>query len=153
MDNIYPLFKHTRPVWSPSLQQLDDETEELVEIPLLGMITAGSPIERIVQQEKIAVPVNMVRKNTYALQVKGESMIDDNIVDGDVIIINKTESAENGQSVVALIHCDQVTLKKFYIEENGIRLQPANPDISPMYFKHDEVQVLGVVSGVIRQYD
>ncbi|MDH5518438.1 MAG: transcriptional repressor LexA [Gammaproteobacteria bacterium] len=153
MDNIYPLFKNTRPVWSPTLEQLDGDTAELLEIPLLGTITAGSPIERIMQQEKIHVPANMVRKNTYALQVRGESMIDDNIVDGDIIIINKTETAENGQSVVALIQGDQVTLKKFYIEENGIRLQPANPDMKAMYFKHDEVHVLGIVSGVIRQFD
>ena len=151
MNNVFPLFKNSRPVWTPSLEECD--IDELVEIPLLGMITAGSPIERIMQHDKIRVPANMVRKNTYALQVKGDSMIDDNIEDGDVIIINKTETAENGQSVVALIHGDQVTLKKFYIEEDGIRLQPANPDMSPMHFKHDEVHVLGIVSGVIRQYD
>lgn len=153
MNNVYPLFKNTRPVWTPTLEELEADVEEMVEIPLLGNITAGSPIERIVQQEKVRVPANMVRKNTYALQVKGESMIDDNIQDGDVIIVNKTETAENGQSVVALIHGDQVTLKKFYIEEDGIRLQPANPSMSPMYFKHDEVHVLGIVSGVIRQFD
>ncbi|MCK5334619.1 MAG: repressor LexA [Gammaproteobacteria bacterium] len=153
MNNVYPLFKNSRPVWTPSLEELELDVEELVEIPLLGNITAGSPIERIVQQEKVRVPANMVRKNTYALQVKGESMIDDNIQDGDVIIVNKTETAENGQSVVALIHGDQVTLKKFYIEENGIRLQPANPDMKAMYFKHDEVHVLGIVSGIIRQFE
>lgn len=153
MDNVYPLFKNTRPVRTPTLEEFEAGIEEYVEIPLLGHITAGSPIERIVQQEKIRVPANMVRKNTYALQVKGESMIDDNIQDGDVIIVNKTETAENGQSVVALIHGDQVTLKKFYIEEDGIRLQPANPSMNPMYFKHNEVHVLGIVSGVIRQFD
>ena len=152
MSNIYPLFKNTRPVWTPTLEEHDCDLEEMVEIPLLGNITAGSPIERIMLQEKVRVPANMVRKNTYALKVKGSSMIDDNIEDGDTIIINKTETAENGQSVVALIHGDQVTLKKFYIEENGIRLQPANPDMKPMFFSHDEVHVLGIVSGVIRQF-
>lgn len=153
MDNVYSLFKNTRPVWTPTLEELEADVDEMVEIPLLGNITAGSPIERIVQQEKVSVPANMVRKNTYALQVKGESMIDDNIQDGDIIIVNKTETAENGQSVVALIHGDQVTLKKFFIEEDGIRLQPANSSMKPMYFKHDEVHVLGIVSGVIRQFD
>lgn len=153
MNNIYPLFKNTRPVWTPSLDELEFDTDEMVEIPLLGNITAGSPIERIEQRDNVRVPANMVRKNTYALQVKGESMIDDNIEDGDIIIVNKTETAENGQSVVALIHGDQVTLKKFYIEEDGIRLQPANPDMKAMHFKHDEVHVLGIVSGVIRKYD
>lgn len=153
MTNVYPLFKNTRPVWTPTLEELECEHEEMVEIPLLGHITAGSPIERILLQEKIRAPANMVRKNTYALKVKGDSMIDDNIEDGDTIIINKTETADNGQSVVALIHGDQVTLKKFFIEENGIRLQPANPDLKPMFFSHDEVHVLGIVSGVIRQFD
>lgn len=153
MSNVTQLFKHNRPVWSPSLEELDIEDGQLIEIPLLGNITAGSPIERIMQQETVRVPANMVRKNTYALKVRGESMIDDNIEDGDIIIINKTETAENGQSVVALIHGHQVTLKKFYIEKDGIRLQPANADMKPMFFKHDEVHVLGVVSGVIRKYD
>ena len=95
----------------------------------------------------------MVRQNTYALKVQGHSMIDDNIQDGDIIIVEKRESAENGQSVVALINNEQVTLKKFYIEANGIRLQPANPDMEPIMLKNDEVQVLGVVSGVIRKFD
>lgn len=153
MNNVHPLFKSSRPVWTPPVEEFECELDELIEIPLLGTITAGSPIERIMLQEKVRVPANMVRKNTYALKVRGESMIDDNIEDGDVIIINKTETAESGQSVVALIHGDQVTLKKFYIEKDGIRLQPANPDMKPMYFKHDEVNVLGIVSGVIRNYD
>jgi len=141
MNNVHTLLKNSRPVWSPTIEELECEHEDLVEIPLLGNITAGSPIERIMQ------------KNTYALRVSGQSMIDDNIEDGDVIIINKTETAENGQSVVALIHGDQVTLKKFYIEKDGIRLQPANPSMKPMYFSHDEVNVLGIVSGVIRNYE
>ncbi|MDH5423420.1 MAG: transcriptional repressor LexA [Gammaproteobacteria bacterium] len=152
MNNVFPLAKNTRPVWTRALEERDIDTEEFIDIPLLGNITAGSPIERITLQEKVRVPANMVRKNTYALQVRGDSMVDDNIQDGDIIIVNKTETAENGQSVVALIHGDQVTLKKFYIEKEGIRLQPANPDMKPMHFKHDEVHVLGIVSGVIRQY-
>ena len=94
----------------------------------------------------------MVRKNTYALKVQGHSMIDDNIQDGDVIIVEKQLSAENGQSVVALINNEQVTLKKFYIEADGIRLQPANPDMEPIILKNEEVQVLGIVSGVIRSF-
>lgn len=153
MNNVHTLLKNSRPVWSPTIEELECEHETLVEIPLLGNITAGSPIERIMQQESIRVPANMVRKNTYALRVNGQSMIDDNIEDGDIIIINKTETAENGQSVVALIHGDQVTLKKFYIEKDGIRLQPANPSMKPMYFSHEEVNVLGIVSGVIRNYE
>lgn len=154
MNNVSLLIpKHQRPVWSPNIDETDMEIAELVEIPLLGTITAGNPIERIENHELVKVPANMVRKNTYALQVKGSSMIDDNILDGDIVIIEKSISAENGQSVVALINNEQVTLKKFYIEADGIRLQPANPDMQPIILKNEDVQVLGVVAGVIRNFE
>ena len=158
MNNISLLLpKNRRPVWSPSLEAIgeaqQDELLAYVEIPLLGKITAGNPIERIEDQEKIKVPANMVRKDTYALKVSGHSMIDDNIQDGDIVIIEKKLSAENGQSVVALINDEQVTLKKFYIEADGIRLQPANPDMEPILLRNEEVQVLGVVTGVIRKFE
>lgn len=158
MNNISLLIpKNRRPVWTPGLesleQSLEDELSSYVEIPLLGMITAGKPIERVEHEERIKVPSNMVRKDTYALKVSGHSMIDDNIQDGDIVIIEKKLSAENGQSVVALINDEQVTLKKFYIEADGIRLQPANPEMDPILLKNEEVQVLGVVTGVIRKFD
>ena len=158
MNNISLLLpKNRRPVWTPELQaideNLDEELSSYIEIPLLGMITAGKPVERIEHDEKIKVPANMVRKDTYALKVSGHSMIDDNIQDGDIVIIEKKLSAENGQSVVALINDEQVTLKKFYIEADGIRLQPANPDMEAILLKNEEVQVLGVVTGVIRKYE
>ena len=158
MNNISLLLpKNRRPVWTPSLEAVDesieDELSSYVEIPLLGRITAGKPIERIEHDEKIKVPANMVRKDTYALKVSGHSMIDDNIQDGDIVIIEKKQSAENGQSVVALINDEQVTLKKFYIEADGIRLQPANPEMEPILLKNEEVQVLGVVTGVIRKFE
>ena len=146
----YLLPKNKRSVWIPELEVMDSNSEPMVEIPMLGFITAGNPIERVEQNETIAVPDNMVTRNTYALKVRGHSMIDDNIQDGDVVIIEKTESASNGQSVVCLINNEQVTLKKFYIEKNGIRLQPANPDMEPIFLKNEEVQILGVVSGVVR---
>ncbi|MBL4711089.1 MAG: repressor LexA [Gammaproteobacteria bacterium] len=158
MNNISLLLpKHRRPVWTPNLDVIDEETDNalcnLVAIPLLGKITAGKPIERIEDNEQVNVPANMVRKDTYALRVSGHSMIDDNIQDGDIVIIEKKQSAENGQSVVALINGEQVTLKKFYIEANGIRLQPANPDMKAILLKNEEVEVLGVVTGVIRKFD
>lgn len=150
------LPKNRRPVWVPDFESinedLDAELSSLVDIPLLGKITAGKPIECIEDAEHIKVPAKMVRKDTYALRVCGHSMIDDNIQDGDIVIIEKRLSAENGQSVVALINNEQVTLKKFYIEADGIRLQPANPDMEAIRLKNDEVQVLGVVTGVIRKY-
>ncbi|MCK5648709.1 MAG: repressor LexA [Gammaproteobacteria bacterium] len=149
----YLLPKNKRSVWTPELEVLDGiDSETLVEVPLLGFITAGQPIELVEHNESIAVPKTMVSRNTYALKVRGHSMIDDNIQDGDVVIIEKTESAENGQSVVCLINNEQVTLKKFYIEKNGIRLQPANPDMEPIFLKNEEVQILGVVSGVVRTF-
>jgi len=149
----YLLPKNKRSVWTPELEVLDEmESEMLVEIPLLGFITAGQPIERVEQNESINVPEKMVSRNTYALKVRGHSMIDDNIQDGDVVIIEKTESASNGQSVVCLINNEQVTLKKFYIEKNGIRLQPANTEMEPIFLKNEEVQILGVVSGVVRTF-
>ena len=153
MNNISLLIpKNRRPVWSPALETIDDnrhdEPSEFIEIPLLGTITAGSPIERVEHEERVKVPANMVRKDTYALKVSGHSMIDDNIQDGDIIIIEKRHSA-----VVALINNEQVTLKKFYIEADGIRLQPANPEMEAILLKNEEVEVLGVVTGVIRRFE
>ncbi len=158
MNNISLLLpKNRRPVWTPGLEAidetLDNELSSYIEIPLLGKITAGKPIERVEQDENIKVPANMVRKDTYALRVSGHSMIDDNIQDGDIVIIEKKLSAENGQSVVALINNEQVTLKKFYIEADGIRLQPANPEMEPILLKNEDVQVLGVVTGIIRNFE
>ena len=158
MNNISLLLpKNRRPVWSPEFDAIDDELSNeistYIEIPLLGKITAGSPIERVEDNEKIKVPANMVRKDTYALKVSGHSMVDDNIQDGDIVIIEKRLSAESGQSVVALINNEQVTLKKFYIEADGIRLQPANPEMEAILLKNEEVEVLGVVTGVIRRFE
>lgn len=158
MNNISLLLpKNRRPVWPAEFESVDAaheaELSTFIEIPLLGKITAGKPIERVEDNEQIKVPANMVRKDTYALKVSGHSMIDDNIQDGDVVIIEKRISAENGQSVVALINNEQVTLKKFYIEADGIRLQPANPDMEAILLKNEEVEVLGIVTGVIRQFE
>ena len=154
MNNVSLLIpKRQHPTWINDLEQAESQAMAMVEIPLLGTITAGNPIERVEQREVVEVPAHMVRRNTYALKVQGHSMIDDNIQDGDVIIVEKRESAENGQSVVALINGEQVTLKKFYIEADGIRLQPANPDMEPIMLKTEEVQVLGIVSGVIRSFE
>jgi len=154
MNNLHMLIpKQQHPSWTAHLETIETYADDMCEIPLLGTITAGQPIDRVETQESISVPKHMVRRNTYALKVSGHSMIDDNIQDGDIVIIEKTVSAENGQSVVALINGEQVTLKKFYIEADGIRLQPANPDMEPIMLKNEEVQVLGVVAGVIRQFD
>jgi repressor LexA len=149
----YLIPKKERPVYIPGAEELELTPAVMSDIPLLGWITAGQPVEINEDNQRVSVPANMVRHNTYALKVRGHSMIDDNIQDGDVVIIEKRETAENGQSVVAMINGEQVTLKKFYVERDGIRLQPANPDMEPITLKNEEVQILGIVTGVIRTAD
>lgn len=146
-NNIY---KNNREVWTPELENLGILPEELCDLPLLGYVTAGEPVLLSEEQETVRVPGSMVRTNSYALRVRGHSMIDDNIQDGDIIVIEKRETACNGESVVAMINGETVTLKKFYVERDGIRLQPANPDMEPIYLHNEEVQILGIVTGVIR---
>ena len=144
------IYKNNREVWSPDLENLDISPEELSELPLLGYVTAGEPVLLSEEQETVNVPNSMVRTNSYALRVRGHSMIDDNIQDGDIIVIEKRETACNGESVVAMINGETVTLKKFYVERDGIRLQPANPTMEAIYLCNEEVQILGIVTGVIR---
>ena len=127
------------------------EATDLVEVPLLGEVAAGLPIEACPSGGSVRTPACMVRRNTYALRVRGDSMIDCNIFDGDVIIIERQESAENGETVVVSINQQEVTLKKLYIEKHGIRLQPANNSMAPIYLKNSDVQVLGMIMGVMRQ--
>lgn len=125
--------------------------EPFLQIDLLGNITAGQPIEAIeVGRESITIPSAGLNRNNnyYALKVKGESMIDEGIFDGDIVVIKKQASAENGQTVVAVIDDNQATLKKIYREKSQFRLQPANQNMLPFYRK--EVEVRGVVVKIIR---
>jgi repressor LexA len=124
-----------------------------VELPLLGYVAAGLPIEAIPSAETIAVPEDMVgRRDTYVLRVKGNSMIDEQICDGDLVIVEDRKTAQNGETVVALVGGSDVTLKKLYRENGRIRLQPANPTMQPIFADADQVQVQGVVVGVMRKY-
>ena len=150
-DVSFLIPKTERPLWTPALEALEVSAAPMVEVPLLGYVTAGQPVDLNEQHEHVAVPAHMVRKNSYALRVRGHSMIDDHIQDGDIIIVEKRETAENGQSVVAMINGERVTLKRFYVEADGVRLQPANPEMAPIYLRHEELQILGIVAGVIRQ--
>lgn len=126
---------------------------DLVEIPLLGTITAGEPLGTFEVVEKIKVPKNLLSKNgeNFALEVNGNSMIDEGIFNGDKVIIKKQSTAEDGESVVALINGDETTLKKIYREKNGFRLQPANPNFKPIHVKELEIQ--GKVISVIRNFE
>jgi repressor LexA len=124
-----------------------------VELPLLGYVAAGAPIEAIVGSETIEVPETLVgKRDTYVLRVRGNSMIDEQIRDGDLVIVEDRKTAEDGETVVALLSGSDVTLKKLYRENGHIRLQPANPAIQPIIVPADEVQVQGVVIGVMRKY-
>lgn len=123
------------------------------EIPLLGIVAAGQPIEAILN-DTIAVPPYLLgRGRNFALRVRGDSMIENNIQDGDIIIVASQQTADNGQVVVALIDGNSATVKKFYREPDFIRLQPANPQYKPMLIKTPErIQIQGVVTGLIRKY-
>ncbi len=129
------------------------ENDKMVNIPLLGLIAAGQPIEAIQNKETIAVPQNKLPRSGefYALRVLGNSMIDENINDGDIVLVKQQSIAENGQKVVALIDNYEATLKKFYKERGYIRLQPANKTIEPIIIKKDkELTIQGIVIDVIK---
>jgi repressor LexA len=117
-------------------------------------VAAGTPIEAVQGSETIFVPEDMVgRRETYVLQVKGESMIDEQIRDGDYVIVENRKTARDGEMVIALLEGDNVTLKKLYREGGGkVRLQPANARMKPIYVDQDDVRVQGVVIGVLRKY-
>jgi repressor LexA len=124
-----------------------------LELPLLGYVAAGAPIEAIAGVETIAVPESLAgRRDTYVLRVKGDSMIDEQIRDGDFVIVEDRKMAENGEMVIALVGGSDVTLKKFYRENGRVRLQPANPAMQPLILDAGQVQVQGVVVGVMRKY-
>ena len=123
------------------------------ELPLLGYVAAGAPIEAVAGNETIAVPDSLVgKRDSYVLRVKGDSMIDEQIRDGDFVIVEDRKTAENGEMVIALVGGTEATLKKFYREHGRIRLQPANPAMQPMLFDPEQIQVQGVVIGVMRRY-
>lgn len=125
------------------------------ELPLLGLVAAGEPIEAVPGQDAISVPDDLVprRGRSYVLRVRGESMIDEQIKDGDFIVVQERNQADNGQMVVALVHGTGATVKRFYREPGGwIKLQPANAGMSPLRVNERDIMVQGVVVGVIRKY-
>ena len=125
-----------------------------VELPLLGTRRRRRAHRgRGLARETIAVPESMAgKRDSYVLRVKGDSMIDEQIRDGDFVIVEDRKSADNGEMVIALVGGTDVTLKKFYRDNGRIRLQPANPTMQPILFDPDQVQVQGVVVGVMRKY-
>jgi len=120
-------------------------------VPFFGYIAAGRPIEAVPVGDTIDVSAMLSSdKECYVLQVRGDSMIDEQIRDGDFVLVERRDTARNGETVVALLDGGEATLKKFYREKGRIRLQPANPSMKPIYAK--DVKVQGVVIGVVRKY-
>jgi repressor LexA len=121
----------------------------LIGLPLAGVIAAGSPIEAIEQDERIDFDALFNRDGHFVLRVKGDSMIEDHIDDGDLVVVRQAERCREGDTVVALLEDGTATLKRFYREARRIRLQPANRALDPIYVR--DVKILGVVVGVVRQ--
>jgi repressor LexA len=139
---------------SRGIEVVRQEPEGDSEIPLLGVVAAGQPIEAILTNETVHVPRDMVgRGRTYALRVRGDSMIGDHICDGDLIVVQSRQTAENGQTVVALIDGTDATVKRFYKARDHVRLEASNPKYKPIVVKPtDRLNIQGVVVGVIRKY-
>jgi len=122
-------------------------------LPLLGLIAAGSPLEVFENTEYMTVPPQYIKPENYVLKVNGNSMIDDQIKDGDYVIIKRIETANNGDTVVALLN-NEATLKRFYKEKNGIELHPQNSDFEIIKVNsEDDFQINGIVLAVFREYD
>lgn len=131
-----------------------ENTAEAIELPLLGRVAAGAPIEAVEIQDSLAVPADFVRRpqNAFTLRVQGESMIDEGILDGDYIVVEPRPVPNDGETVVALINGD-ATVKKFYREAGGlICLRPANAQMEPIRAAATDVEVRGVVVAVLRTY-
>jgi len=129
---------------------LPAKRQQYIEVPLVGTIACGQPIEAIEMPDEFVrvAREDSLRGNIYALKAKGDSMIREGIFDGDLIIVKKQSMAENGDTVVAVIDDNQATLKKYFQEKEKIRLQPANPEFAPIY--RQEVEIRGVVVKIIR---
>lgn len=141
-------------VISPSLRLPDEERN--TKLPLVGTIAAGSPIDAVESRESVDLEEIFAPRSHhvahFVLRVRGDSMIQDQIRDGDYVVVEKRNNARNGQTVVALLDNGEATLKKFYREGSRIRLQPANPAYEPIWVEADQLQIQGVVVGLIRTY-
>jgi repressor LexA len=140
----------SRPVNSPT--QDSRSSSSVRDLPLFGYIAAGRPLDVEVGDETISVPAHLTsRGDNYVLKVRGDSMVDDGILDGDLVIIARRQRADNGEMVVANVN-GEVTLKRLYQEGERVRLQPANSLMSPIYAAARDVAVQGVVVGLMRRF-
>ncbi len=122
------------------------------EVPLLGRIAAGAPVETVEQKETLNFADFAGSGNTFALEVRGDSMIDDHICDGDLILVERVQQALDGDIVVALVAGSETTLKRFYREGEMVRLQPANSTLNPIVVPAQDVQIQGRLLAVLRKY-
>jgi repressor LexA len=145
-----------RKAWnrSRSVEPIDPPATHVVSLPLLGVVAAGAPIEAFEVEESIDVPAQLVprRGQCFVLQVRGDSMIEDQICDGDYVVVESRPEARDGETVVAVVGGRDATLKRFFRQGRDIRLQPANQSMQPIEVPASEVEVRGVVRGLLRQY-
>ncbi len=144
-----------RKAWnrSRSLEIVDPARTAARVIPLLGTVAAGVPIEAVATPDTISVPADLIgRKECYALRVSGDSMVDDHIVDGDVVLLESRSIPHEGEMVVALIRHEEATLKRFYRDGGKVRLVPSNSNLQPMEVPAEDVEVQGVVIGLLRRF-
>jgi repressor LexA len=130
--------------------QLSHSPQGRMCLPLAGQIAAGTPVEAVQQDERVDFSGLFDPEEDYCLRVKGDSMIEDSIADGDFVIVHRQETCRQGEIVVALVEGQDATLKRFYKEGDRVRLEPANSSMKPIY--SNSVEVLGVVTGVVRRY-
>ena len=145
---LLPQTKHSQPLVAADLDR--KLLVSFKRIAIVGWVSCGQPIDMFTQHESIEVPSKLVRKNTYALRVRGNSMVDANILDGDVVVIEQSQIAENGERVVVRINQKEVTLKTLRLDQDGVKLIPANSTMSPIVLNNADVEVVGIVRGVIR---
>jgi repressor LexA len=147
--------KHKARSLEITADELLPDEDRSTKLPLLGNIAAGSPIEAVENREEIDLEqLFRAKSGVYVLRVRGESMIEDHLCDGDYVVIERRETARNGEQVVALLDTGEATLKRFYREGAGkIRLQPANATMEPRIVEADRCRIQGVVIGVLRSYN
>jgi repressor LexA len=134
-------------------RQKTTQAQSAFEVPLLGRIAAGIPVETFTSEERLSFGDFTGGPETYALQVRGESMIDDHICSGDFVLVERTQEARDGEIVVALVNGTETTLKRFYREPEGqVRLQPANSTMAPIFIPGTALQIQGRVLAVLRKY-
>jgi repressor LexA len=142
-DNVVPLRAPSAPT----------AANDVVDLPLHGRIAAGTPIEALQGTESLAVPAALLGPGEhYALEVAGDSMVDEGILDGDYALIRKADTARDGEIVVALVNNEEATLKTFRREGTMIRLDPANRNYAPQRYRPEQVQIQGRLSGLLRRY-